>query len=104
MGFRRTLWLKVTPGLSVPLGPLRAARPPLRRARQLRVFPKWRTPPLSTTDNFSTERKKIRVEFRPSARPHNWAVASDATVKLMTGAVVRMASDKGVGLFRARRG
>jgi len=49
-------------------------------------FPKWRTPPLSTTDNFSNARKS-GLRLRPSARAHNWAVASDATVKLITGAV-----------------
>jgi CHAT domain-containing protein len=33
----------------------------------------------------------------------HWAVASDATVKLITGAVGRMASDKGVGRAEAMR-
>jgi CHAT domain-containing protein len=33
----------------------------------------------------------------------HWAVASDATVKLITGAVERMASDKGVGRAEAMR-
>jgi len=44
----------------------------------------------------------LKVEF--SARAHNWTVALDATVKLITGAIGRMASDKVAGLFRARRG
>ena len=33
----------------------------------------------------------------------HWAVASDATVKLITGAVRRMASDKRVGRAEAMR-
>jgi CHAT domain-containing protein len=33
----------------------------------------------------------------------HWAVVSDATVKLITGAVGKMASDKGVGRAEAMR-
>jgi len=33
----------------------------------------------------------------------HWAVASDATVKLITGAAVRMASGRGVGRAKAMR-